>query len=71
MSTERGRMMAEEHGLKFIETSAQTGENVELAFLTLAKDIKYQKDLETETTSAIASSDIESRLTRQSSCLLY
>ena len=46
VSTERGRMMAEEHGLKFMETSAQTGENVELAFMTLAKDIKHLKDLE-------------------------
>ena len=53
VSTERGRMMAEEHSLKFIETSAQTGENVKLAFLTLAKDIKYLKDLETEESKSI------------------
>ena len=48
VSTERGRMMADEHGLKFMETSAQTGGNVELAFLTLVKDIKCLKDLEAE-----------------------
>lgn len=48
VSTERGRMMAEEHGLKFIETSAQTGENVEHAFMTLARDMKRIKELESK-----------------------
>ena len=73
VSTERGRMMAEEHGLKFMETSAQTGENVELALLTLVKDIKYLKDLETEesnTTSATNNDRSTARRTIWSSCSL-
>ena len=74
VSTERGRMMAEEHGLKFMETSAQTGENVELAFLTLAKDIKYLKDLETEepkmTSIATNNDGSTARQTIWSSCSL-
>ncbi len=39
VSTERGRMFAEEHGLKFMEISGQTGENVKKALLTLTEDI--------------------------------
>ena len=74
VSTERGRMMAEEHGLKFMETSAQTGENVELAFLTLVKDIKYLKDLETEeskmTSVATNNDGPTARQTIWSSCSL-
>ena len=68
VSTERGRMMAEEYGLKFIETNAQTGDNVEQAFLTLVKDIKYLKDLETETTSANISIDDTAGQTVWTSC---
>jgi len=44
VSTERGRVLAEEHGVKFMETSAKSGLNVETAFMTLAKDIKNKMD---------------------------
>ncbi|XP_064388540.1 ras-related protein Rab-8A-like [Halichondria panicea] len=44
VSQERGRVLAEEHGVKFMETSAKSGLNVESAFLALAKDIKNKMD---------------------------
>lgn len=44
VSQERGRVLAEEHGVKFMETSAKSGLNVETAFLALAKDIKNKMD---------------------------
>ena len=39
VSTERGQMLAAGLGIKFFETSALSGLNVEEAFLTLARDI--------------------------------
>ena len=36
--------LAAEHGMKFMETSAKTGQGVEVAFLTLARDIKDKMD---------------------------
>ncbi len=37
-------MFAEEHGLKFMEISAKTGENVEKVLRILAKDVKNAAD---------------------------
>ena len=45
VSTERGRLFAEEHGFKFMEVSAITGENVEKAFLILTGDMKCIADI--------------------------
>lgn len=36
--------MAVEHGIKFLETSAKTGANVDEAFTTIAKDIKTKME---------------------------
>ncbi|XP_003388590.1 PREDICTED: ras-related protein Rab-8A-like [Amphimedon queenslandica] len=44
VSRERGQLLAEEHQVKFMETSAKSGQNVETAFLNLAKDIKNKMD---------------------------
>lgn len=44
VTRERGQMLAAEHSIKFFETSAKSGLNVEEAFLTLAQDIKDKMD---------------------------
>ena len=44
VTRERGQMLAAEHSIKFFETSAKSGLNVEEAFLTLARDIKEKMD---------------------------
>lgn len=44
VTKERGERLAVEHGIKFLETSAKTGANVEEAFLTLARDIKTKTE---------------------------
>ena len=45
VSTERGQMLAAWLGIKFFETSAKSGLNVEKAFHTLAQDILYKVEV--------------------------
>ena len=39
VTTEEGKQFAEFHGLKFLETSSKSGQNVEEAFLSVTRDI--------------------------------
>ncbi|XP_067089444.1 ras-related protein Rab-37 [Osmerus mordax] len=39
---EEGEKLAKEYGVPFMETSAKTGVNVELAFLAVAKELKHR-----------------------------
>lgn len=41
---ERGRKLAESFGAKFIETSAHSGENVDLCFTTICEEILIQRN---------------------------
>ena len=42
VSVQQGRELADEFGLRFLETSAKANEGVEEAFFTLARDIKLR-----------------------------
>ncbi|XP_014681835.1 PREDICTED: ras-related protein Rab-8A-like [Priapulus caudatus] len=44
VSRQRGEQLAVEYGVKFMETSAKAGINVEQAFFTLARDIKAKME---------------------------
>ena len=44
VTKEQGQMLADKHGMKFFETSVNSGLNVEEALLTLARDIKDKMD---------------------------
>ena len=44
ISTEQGKQLADEYGVKFMETSAMNRTNVEKAFTEIATDIKRKMD---------------------------
>lgn len=48
VSKEKGQSLAVRHGVKFYETSAQSGVNVEEAFMTMAADIKRKTEKKLE-----------------------
>jgi Ras-related protein Rab-8A len=53
----RGKALADEYGIKFLETSAKNSINVEEAFITLAKDIKKRLIDNTDATPTSSQKD--------------
>jgi GTPase SAR1 family protein len=56
VSVEQGRDLADEFGLRFLETSAKANEGVEEAFFTLARSVFYFFEL--------SCADIQSEISR-------
>ncbi|MEE6521036.1 hypothetical protein FKM82_019033 [Ascaphus truei] len=65
--TEDGESLAKEYGVPFMETSAKTGMNVELAFLAAAKELKQRTSRQDEPKFQIHSY-IESQKKRSGCC---
>ncbi|KAH0629454.1 hypothetical protein JD844_011526 [Phrynosoma platyrhinos] len=66
--TEDGESLAREYGVPFMETSAKTGMNVELAFLAIAKELKQRAILQPEEPRFQIHDYIESQKKRSSCC---
>ncbi|GBM74909.1 Ras-related protein Rab-37 [Araneus ventricosus] len=45
---EDGERLAKEYGVTFMETSAKTGVNVELAFMAVARELKYRQSCQAD-----------------------
>ncbi|XP_059854233.1 ras-related protein Rab-37 isoform X4 [Delphinus delphis] len=66
--SEDGEMLAREYGVPFMETSAKTGMNVELAFLAIAKELKYRAGRQANEPSFQIRDYVESQKKRPSCC---
>ncbi|XP_062826656.1 ras-related protein Rab-37 isoform X3 [Anolis carolinensis] len=66
--TEDGEALAREYGVPFMETSAKTGMNVELAFLAIAKELKQRALFQPEEPRFQIHDYIESQKKRSSCC---
>jgi Ras-related protein Rab-8A len=64
VTEEAGRELANELGVRFMETSAKVNEGVEEAFFTLARSIQSSKSMETNILTTLFSifRDIKTRL---------
>ncbi|XP_003813380.1 ras-related protein Rab-37 isoform X4 [Pan paniscus] len=66
--SEDGETLAREYGVPFLETSAKTGMNVELAFLAIAKELKYRAGHQADEPSFQIRDYVESQKKRSSCC---
>ncbi|XP_060058687.1 ras-related protein Rab-37 isoform X2 [Erinaceus europaeus] len=66
--SEDGETLAREYGVPFMETSAKTGMNVELAFLAIAKELKYRAGRQAGEASFQIRDYVESQKKRPSCC---
>uniref|UniRef100_A0ABI8AEJ6 RAB37, member RAS oncogene family n=1 Tax=Felis catus TaxID=9685 RepID=A0ABI8AEJ6_FELCA len=66
--SEDGETLAREYGVPFMETSAKTGMNVELAFLAIAKELKYRALWQPDGPSFQIRDFVESQKKRPSCC---
>ncbi|XP_073901302.1 ras-related protein Rab-37 isoform X2 [Castor canadensis] len=66
--SEDGETLAREYGVPFMETSAKTGMNVELAFLAIAKELKYRAGRQANEPSFQIRDYVESQKKRSSCC---
>ncbi|XP_029456471.1 LOW QUALITY PROTEIN: ras-related protein Rab-37 [Rhinatrema bivittatum] len=65
---EDGETLAREYGVPFMETSAKTGMNVELAFLAIAKELKHRAVLQPDEPKFQIHEYIESQKKRTTCC---
>lgn len=66
--SEDGETLAREYGVPFMETSAKTGMNVELAFLAIAKELKYRARQQADGPSFQIRDYVESQRKRSGCC---
>ncbi|XP_073462751.1 ras-related protein Rab-37 isoform X1 [Aquarana catesbeiana] len=68
--TEEGESLAKEYGIPFMETSAKTGINVELAFMAVARELKHRSGEQNEPKFQIHQY-IESQKKKSNCCGLF
>ncbi|XP_077315052.1 ras-related protein Rab-37 isoform X4 [Lithobates pipiens] len=68
--TEEGESLAKEYGIPFMETSAKTGINVELAFMAVARELKHRSGEQDEPKFQIHEY-IESQKKKSNCCGLF
>ncbi|XP_058417512.1 ras-related protein Rab-37 isoform X1 [Diceros bicornis minor] len=66
--SEDGETLAREYGVPFMETSAKTGMNVELAFLAIAKELKHRARQQADEPSFQIRDYVESQKKRPGCC---
>ncbi|XP_063983681.1 ras-related protein Rab-37 isoform X6 [Diachasmimorpha longicaudata] len=66
---EDGKRLADEYDVPFMETSARTGANVELAFLAIAKQLKARKNADLDDTKFNVQDYVREQ-TKKSTCFM-